>query len=91
MHSERKPTPVTIGEILGAIKDAAKNGSIYLEPSRDFTIGAAADLLGCSTKHIYSLISREILDAYKLGNTTRVTGESIDAMRSVRYKPKSSK
>ena len=90
MHSESKPTPVTIGEILGAIKDAAKNGSIYLEPTRDYTIGGSADLLNCSPKHIYSLISRGILDAYKLGNTTRVTAESIDAMRSVRYKPKSS-
>ena len=90
MDSENNPTPVTIGEILGAIKDAAKNGSIYLEPTRDYTIGGSADLLNCSPKHIYSLISREILDAYKLGNTTRVTGESIDAMRSVRYKPRSS-
>ena len=89
MHPENKPTPVTIGEILGVIKEAAKDGSIYLEPTRDYTIGGSADLLNCSPKHVYSLISRGILDAYKLGNTTRITGESIDAMRSVRYKPKS--
>lgn len=89
MHPVHTSTPVTIGEILGAIKEAAKDGSIYLEPTRDFTIGDAADLLACSSKHVYSLISRGHLDAYKLGHTTRITGESIDAMRSVRYKPKS--
>jgi len=89
MPTESNRTPVTIGEILGAIKEAAKDGSIYLEPTRDFTIGDAADLLACSSKHVYSLISRGHIDAYKLGHTTRITGESIDAMRSVRYKPKS--
>ena len=90
MSPDRTSTPVTIGEILGAIREAAKKGSIYLEPTRDFTIGGTADLLNCSHKHVYSLVSRGFLDAYKLGHTTRITGESIDAMRAVRYKPKTS-
>jgi excisionase family DNA binding protein len=51
----------------------------------DLTIQEAAHIFGCTQKHVYELINRGMLAAYKIGRASRITSESVDRVRSTPF------
>lgn len=57
------------------------------DSDRDYSITDTAHVLGVTAPTIYKLIGRGELDSYKAGNARRITGQSIDRLRSGGKKP----
>ena len=53
-----------------------------LEQSRDLSVSETCAVLGVTPPTIYKLLGRGELDGYLVGRSRRITGESIDRLRS---------
>jgi len=53
-----------------------------MEKINDKSISETSAILGCTNPTIYKLIGQGVLDSYKVGRSRRVTGESIQRLRS---------
>lgn len=55
-----------------------------IPPEPDFTVAQAATWLVVTRQTIYDQIGKGKLHAYKIGRATRITRESIEALRAAR-------
>ena len=56
--------------------------SQVFDPSRDYTVTETCTILNCTNPTVYALMGRGDLDGYKVGRARRITGESIQRLRS---------
>ena len=53
-----------------------------LDQSRDLSVNETCAILGVTPPTIYKLLARGELKGYLVGRSRRITGESIDKLRS---------
>ena len=56
--------------------------SAYQARRADLTIEETAHELNCSVMHVYRMLNRGTISAYKVGRNTRVRRESLDALKN---------
>ncbi len=58
----------------------------FFDPSRDYSVADTSSILSCTNPTIYALLKKGDLDSYKVGRSRKITGESIQRLRSGKTK-----